>query len=56
MGQITLIEWKYATTITVKLIYAPNGDMKFFLLQRDAFLQDTKQVYTFPKIHSDHGI
>ena len=26
------IWWKYATTITVKLIYAPNKNMKFFLL------------------------
>ena len=33
MGQITLIGWKYATTITVKLIYALNRNTKSFLLQ-----------------------
>ena len=30
---VILIGWKYATTITVKLIYAPNKNKKFFLLQ-----------------------
>ena len=30
---VILIGWKYVTTITVKLIYAPNKNTKFFLLQ-----------------------
>ena len=33
MASVILIGWKYATTITVKLIYAPNKNTKFFLLQ-----------------------
>ena len=30
IGWVILIGWKYATTITVKLIYAPNENTKFF--------------------------
>ena len=32
IGLAILIGWKYATTITVKLIYVPNKNTKFFLL------------------------
>ena len=32
MASVILIGWKYVTTITVKLIYAPNINTKFFLL------------------------
>ena len=32
IGSVILIGWKYATIITVKLIYAPNKNTKFFLL------------------------
>ena len=32
MASVILIGWKYATTITVKLIHAPNKNTKFFLL------------------------
>ena len=55
---VILIGWKYATTITVTLIDAPNKNTKFFLLHIITYIEkrNFQSVTTQKCFHSNHKI